>query len=166
MKRPPQLWLVTFFGAGLSPVAPGTAGSLVASIVLLLIYRSVGDWTYAGWQAVLALGLILASAGSVALGSWSFGYFGKKDPGSFVLDEVAGICLATLVQPMYAGWREASVLLATFLAFRLFDVWKPWPCHRLERFPAGWGILADDLAAAVYANVLCQIVLRFLIPQV
>ena len=166
MKRPPQLWLATFFGAGLSPVAPGTAGSLAASVVLLLVYRTTDAWTFVGWQLALVSGLILASAASVSLGPWAFGYFGKKDPGSFVHDEVAGNCLATLLQPMYPGWREAYVLLATFLAFRLFDVWKPWPCHRLERFPAGWGILADDLGAAVYANVLCQLVLRFLIPQV
>ena len=67
---------------------------------------------------------------------------------------------------MYPGWREGYVLLATFLAFRLFDVWKPWPCRQLERLPAGWGILADDLGAAVYANVLCQLVLRLLITKV
>lgn len=166
MRRPVQLWLVTFFGAGLSPVAPGTVGSLAASLVLLVINRAVDPWTFVGWQVVLVIGLLAASAGSVALGPWSFRYYGRKDPGSFVLDEVAGICLATLFQPMYSGWREGYVLLATFLAFRLFDVWKPWPCRKLEGFSHGWGILADDLAAAVYANVLCQLVLRFLIPQV
>lgn len=161
-----QLWLATFFGSGMSPVAPGTAGSLAAVVVLLGVYVAGGEWTFAGWQGSLVVGLVLASAGSVALGGWALGYFGKKDPGAFVLDEVAGICLAGMFQPMYPGWREAYALLAVFVAFRVFDVWKPWPCRRLERFPAGWGILADDLGAAVYANIVCQIVLRFLIPQV
>jgi phosphatidylglycerophosphatase A len=158
-SRPVQAWLATFFGAGMSPVAPGTAGSLAATLVLFLIYRTHDSWTYPAWQSVLLVGLLLASLGSVALGPWAFTFYGRKDPGSFVLDEVAGICLTSLFLPMNHGWA----LLAAFLAFRLFDVWKPWPCPKLEQFPAGWGILADDLGAAVYANVLCQVVLRFLI---
>ena len=166
MSRPPQAWLATFFGAGMSPVAPGTVGSLAASVVLLVIYKAAGAWSYPAWQWVLVAGIVLASAAAVALGPWAFGFYGRKDPGSFVLDEVAGICLTTLLLPMYPGWREAYALLASFAAFRLFDVWKPWPCHRLETLPAGWGILADDLGAAIYANVLCQLVLRLLITKV
>jgi phosphatidylglycerophosphatase A len=162
-SRPPQAWLATFFGAGMSPVAPGTAGSLAASLVLCLIYRCNDSWTYAAWQSVLVAGLIIASAAAVALGPWAFTFYGRKDPGSFVLDEVAGICLTTLFQPMYPGWHQAYALLAAFLAFRLFDVWKPWPCPSLEKLPAGWGILADDLGAAIYANVVGQLILRLLL---
>ena len=161
MKRPAQAWLATFFGAGMSPVAPGTVGSLAASLILLGIYQA--GWSFYEWQGILAGGILLASAGSVALGPWAFRFYGRKDPGSFVLDEVAGICLATLFVPMYPGGREWVALVASFGAFRLFDIWKPWPCHRLEGFSQGWGILADDLGAAVYANILCQLVLRFLI---
>ena len=56
MNRPPQLWLATFLGAGLSPLAPGTAGSLAASLVLFLIYGAAREWPYLAWQEVLVLG--------------------------------------------------------------------------------------------------------------
>ncbi|HZZ43649.1 MAG TPA: phosphatidylglycerophosphatase A [Tepidisphaeraceae bacterium] len=158
MKR----WIATFGGAGMSPIAPGTVGSLAASVVLLLIYRTHDPWRYSSWQICLSEGIVLAGLATVWLGPWAFQYYGRKDPGSFVLDEVAGICLTTLFLPMYPGQRECLVLLVSFLAFRLFDVWKPWPCHRLEQLPDGWGILTDDLCAAVYANLLCQLILRVL----
>ena len=98
----------------------------------------------------------------VGLGRWATEYYGRKDPGSCVLDEGAGICLTALCLPIYPGWRECWALLAVFVAFRLFDITKLPPAKRLERLPHGWGILMDDLAAAVYANVVCQAVVRFL----
>jgi len=58
------------------------------------------------------------------------------------------------------------VLLAGFLAFRIFDITKPPPARQLERLPAGWGILLDDLAAAVYANLLCQIIFRWAVKTI
>ena len=86
---------------------------------------------------------------------------GRKDPGPVVLDEAAGICLTLLFQPFKHG---AWVFVAGFLAFRLFDITKPPPARQLEKLPAGWGILLDDLAAAVYANLLCQLLLRIIWP--
>ena len=77
----------------------------------------------------------------------------------FVLDEVAGICLSNLFLPVVS---LKSIAMA-FVAFRIFDVIKPPPCRQLETLPAGWGILCDDLAAAVYANILCQIVVRMVL---
>ena len=150
--------IVTFFGAGLSPVAPGTAGSLATTVVLYGI-ALLGPPAWA-WQAVLSAGIWTASVLMVALGPWAVAHFGREDPQPVVLDEVAGVCLTALLLPM-RGPHGIVTLVAAFAAFRLFDVTKPPPARQLERLPAGWGILCDDLAAAVYANLVCQAVLRF-----
>lgn len=111
-------------------------------------------------------GLVVWSVVCVWLGEFAVEYFGRKDPGPCVVDEAAGICLTLLFQPMLPGMREGWVLGAAFLAFRLFDITKPPPARQLERLPAGWGILMDDLAAAVYANLLCQLLLRLALSHV
>jgi phosphatidylglycerophosphatase A len=162
-KSDVRRWIVTFGGAGLSPYAPGTAGSLAASLLLYGIYMALSDGTpgaYWRWQAALAGALVLSSVLSVALGHWATAAFARKDPQPFVLDEVAGICLTLLGQIAYNGWREIAVVAGAFAAFRVFDIVKPPPARQLERLPEGWGILLDDLAAAVYANLLCQAFFR------
>jgi phosphatidylglycerophosphatase A len=67
-------------------------------------------------------------------------------------------------QPVIRAYGGAVVPVLVFVAFRIFDIAKPWPASRLERLPNGWGILADDLAAAVYANLICQLLLRLAWP--
>jgi len=150
--------IVTFFGSGLSPVAPGTAGSLATAAVLYGI--ALLDPPFWAWQATLLGGLATASVLMVALGPWAVAHFGREDPQPVVLDEVAGVCLTALLLPL-RGPHGLLTVVAAFAAFRLFDVTKPPPARQLERLPAGWGILCDDLAAAVYANLVCQIVLRW-----
>jgi phosphatidylglycerophosphatase A len=154
-------WIVTFCGSGLSPVAPGTAGSLLATLLLCAIYWGTGEPVFGAWQIILVIGLGAFCAMSIGYGPWAIAHFGRKDPGPFVLDEAAGICLTNLLLPInhYPGWHAAWVFGLAFAAFRVFDVIKPPPARWLEQFPAGWGILLDDLAAAVYANIVCQIVL-------
>jgi len=154
-------WIVTFFGAGKSPIAPGTVGSLLTSALLFAAFQ--GIHTSLWFNLLLIAGMILASIAAVMLGPWAIGHFGRKDPGPFVLDEVAGVCLTMLLLPLRAGWHELSVVITAFVAFRIFDVLKPPPCRQLEKLPQGWGILADDLMAAVYANLLSQLVIRFLL---
>ena len=152
--------VITFFGSGLSPVAPGTVGSLAISAVLAIV-MSLTAPTPTTWALILLIALLAACAFSVAFGKWAVGYFGREDPQPFVLDEVAGICLTNLLLPMRATLAgRLGVIGLAFLAFRLFDVTKPPPARQLENLPAGWGILCDDLAAAVYANLLCQFLLR------
>ena len=112
------------------------------------------------WNALLIGGILFFSAFCVALGPWTAAYFGRKDPGSCVLDEAAGICLTALFLPILPSWKQAWVFLAIFAAFRVFDILKPPPARQLEKLPQGWGILLDDLMAAVYANGVCQIVIR------
>ena len=155
--KPLPLWIVTLGGAGMLPKAPGTYGSFVTTLIVGLVFLATGPS-----NLVLLIGLILFSALCVPLGSWSQEFYGRKDPGPCVLDEAAGICLTLLFLPSLAGWHELWVLVAGFIAFRIFDVTKPPPARQLERLPAGWGILVDDLAAAVYANLLCQVLFRLL----
>jgi phosphatidylglycerophosphatase A len=158
-------WVVTLGGAGFSPVASGTAGSFVAIVILGAARWAVPCdsrelWI---WNGILVLGVVVYSALCVMLGPWTIRQYGRKDPGQCVLDEGAGICLTGLFVPMGVGWRSVYVLAAVFFTFRVFDVLKPPPARRLERLPQGWGILVDDLAAAVYANVVCQVLFRVVI---
>jgi phosphatidylglycerophosphatase A len=146
------------FGAGLLPGAPGTWGS-AAAILLLLPLLSAAAALPNGQTIVLLAGLLLFSVLTVALGRYAVADFGSLDPPSFVLDEAAGICLTLLFLPQRQGWGLVELLLLAFAAFRLFDVTKPPPAKALEKLPAGWGILMDDLAAAVYANLLCRVLL-------
>jgi phosphatidylglycerophosphatase A len=150
--------IITFFYTGLSPVAPGTVGSLAASAVLLAIAHYTSPaWSL--WQWELLAGLFLACYFSVTFGRWAIRYYHRKDPQMFVLDEVAGICLTNLFQTVIS-WQSIAI---AFVMFRIFDVIKPPPCKDLEKSPAGWGILLDDLAAAVYANLLCRLVIHFVL---
>lgn len=151
--RPWRLWVVTLGGSGLLPLAPGTWGSAATALLVWLAWKGAG----APSQWILVAGLVLFSVLCVMLGGWAQDFLGREDPGPVVLDEAAGICLTLLALPA-KHWQWA--VAAAFAAFRLFDITKPPPARQLERLPAGWGILMDDLAAAVYANLLCQVVLR------
>lgn len=137
--------LATWFGCGLSPVAPGTVGSLGAIAVAWPLIH------YAGWQtwwfiplATLMLPLAIWSATVTAQAS------GRKDPGLIVIDEVVGqwITLGGCQHLNLRAWVLA------FCLFRLFDIWKPWPVRQLEALPAGTGIVADDCMAGVYGALV------------
>jgi len=101
------------------------------------------------------------------VGSWSAGiaeeHFGRTDPGQVVVDEVMGMLITLLLNPV--GWK--GVVLAFFL-FRLFDVIKPYPANRLETLHGGVGVMADDAMAAIYANLVLRACIyvsaRFFVP--
>jgi len=138
--------VATAFGSGYSPFAPGTAGSAVG----LLLFWPMAAWPWP-WQAAAAAGLFLV--GALAAGRVAR-LAGSKDPGVVVVDEVVGqwVTLAALpFTPVTAGLG--------FLLFRAMDIVKPWPARDLERVPGGWGILADDVAAGVYAHLALRVVL-------
>jgi len=155
--NPVKKWIVTIGGCGLAPLAPGTFGTAGAMLILAAVYVILRP-DPAEWNAILIGSTLLFSVLCVMLGPWGIRYFGKADPGSFVLDEGAGISLTLLALPMPG---HAATWILAFLAFRLFDASKPPPVRQLEKLPAGWGILADDLGAAVLANLLCQLLLRW-----
>jgi phosphatidylglycerophosphatase A len=157
LAKPPKwpIWIVTLGGAGLLKPAPGTWGSLAAILCLFGLHAISSDQA---WPVELVIGILVLGTANVRLGKWIVAYFGRSDPGSCVVDEGAGICLTLLGLPMGRPW---ATFAAAFIAFRVFDILKPPPATQLEHLPLGWGILMDDLAAAVYANLLCQIVLRY-----
>ena len=138
------------FGAGLSPVAPGTVGSLAALVIYYLIsipLSGPANETYL--LAGLLAGLIIVG---FPVGVWATGLLvtaQEPDPGRAVWDEFVGMWITCLLLP-----REGLWLAAAFFCFRFFDIVKPWPARRLERLPGGWGIMADDLAAGLYGAVL------------
>ena len=152
MKSTVARALATVAGLGDLLPAPGTTvGSLAGA---LLYWTASAIWPTAVTPIALA-GLILLVPASV----WACGVEAKRrglaDPQPVVLDEVAGQWLAlgivAFVQHCSPGLRE---LAAAFLLFRVFDVFKPWPIRHLERLPGGWGIVADDLAAAAATGAL------------
>jgi phosphatidylglycerophosphatase A len=143
----------------MSPVMPGTMGSLATGLLLYAVYRF--GWNYPAWQGILVAGILIFSTLSVALGPWAIRFYERKDPGAFVLDECAGVCVTLLALPMN---RPIWAFVVAVLAFRVFDMVKPPPVRYLERLPAGWGILCDDLAAGVLANLVSQAVLRWILP--
>lgn len=141
--------IATGLGVGYLPRMPGTWGSLLG-LVLAGLLASLTWWQY---------GLVLGLLGAVAIAA-AERYrrrVGTDDPQVVVIDEVVGCVLVMWGQP----WTWASAVLG-FAAFRLFDIWKPWPVRSLERLPGGIGIVADDLAAGVYAWGLVWLLSRWL----
>ena len=143
------VWLATGAWIGFVPLAPGTFGSLLGIPLALAIGMLPGAW----WQAfalaaAAAIGVPICTAAIRRLG-------GPHDPGCIVLDEVVGMA-ATLF--LFDATRPL-VVLAAFLMFRVFDIVKPSPARDVERLPLGWGVMADDLVAALYANLLLHALL-------
>ena len=139
----PAVLLATSFGAGLSPVAPGTCASL-AGLPLAWVIRS--HWG--------PHGLAVAAALAFATGWWAAATVAKandiKDPAAIVIDEIAGQWLVLVAAPL----NPLAYALA-FVLFRIFDIWKPWPARWADReVKGGLGIMLDDLLAAIYAVVL------------
>jgi phosphatidylglycerophosphatase A len=131
--------LATGFGAGYSPIIPGTAGTLVG-VPLYMLLAPMG---------IVAVALALLSA--VLVGVYAAGRMerlsGKQDPGTVVIDEIAGYLLTMIGSP-----ADFFHLTAGFFLFRLFDVLKPPPARQAEkRLSGGTGIMIDDLLAACYA---------------
>ena len=158
---------VTFFYLGHLPKIPGTWGSAGAA-ACYIAFRWVAQERLglAGVtiDLVVIVATVLAAALGVALGPWAVRRFENKDPGPFVLDEVAGQWLSLLAVPIVTPPRLLVVVAVQFVLFRLFDIVKPPPARQLEGLPHGWGIVADDLAAAVYVNLLGQVMFRYLWP--
>jgi len=154
------LFVATAAGLGYLPLAPGTWGSLAALVIYVWIQihfpldvapplQAPNLAMRALWAAMtdLPITLIIAIAGvwtsnRVAKSS------GNKDPQFVVIDEVSGQYLAYVLALAPLNWKY---LLLGFILFRVFDIWKPFPARQAESLPGGWGIMADDWVAGIYA---------------
>jgi phosphatidylglycerophosphatase A len=142
----PAGFLAFGFGAGLSPVAPGTMGTLVA-VPFIFPLKSLGGMGF--WLALLLLFL---------LGVYLCGQVSRKlgvhDHGGIVWDEMVGYWLSAAFVPLQWHW-----LLAAFVLFRFFDILKPWPIRQLdERVSGGFGIMLDDVVAALFTVAVLALV--------
>lgn len=137
------LAVASVLGIGYIPIAPGTFGSAAG----LLMWAALPGSILVQASAILVLFLAGSWSGSLAER-----HFGRTDPGQIVIDEVLGMLVTLLLNPV--GWKGA---VAGFLLFRLSDIVKPYPAGRLERLPGGIGVMADDAMAAVYANLALRL---------
>ena len=135
-------WLVgTGLGSGLFPVAPATAGSLVA--VVIYGFAPIPEDSIALYL-LIAIGFLVGIPATASLISPT-----NHDPGKAVWDEFVGMWTTCLFLPKELPW-----LIAAFFVFRVLDILKPWPVRRLERLPGGLGIMSDDLLAGFFGAAL------------
>ena len=160
--------LTSCFGLGWMPLAPGTWGSLPPTIIFaLMCHLGISTLLISVVLAALAL------AGSVVCVKFApaiVAVTGKTDPREVVADEFAGQAVTFLATGFLVSvkrFAEAGLAIETFsarqiwitavlgfLLFRVLDIAKPWPIRKLEKLPEGWGVLADDLVAGVYAGII------------
>lgn len=147
MRRKVEL-ITSFFYLGHSPFMPGTMGSL-GGLILYFIVRS-NDILFAfSILFLFTLGVLFAGEAEKV--------YRRKDPAMIVIDEACGMLLALFFVP----FNLYSVILGFFL-FRIFDILKPPPARRLEKLTGSLGIMFDDIVAALYTNIILQIVFRVL----
>ncbi len=137
----------TFFGLGFIPFAPGT----LTSIAVVLLYKY---YLYRLSWPVYALILILLFIIGVYASTKYSSALNKKDPRKIVIDEALGQLLVLF--RMSDAWFP---VLSCFVLFRVFDIAKPFPIKKIEKVSAGWGIMLDDVVAAVYAGVIVNLYL-------
>jgi phosphatidylglycerophosphatase A len=147
---------IATFGVGYLPLIPGTFGSL-ASVGIFLLFTQIATGTSL-FALVLVFTLVVTVSGIWAA-SRTEELAGRKDPGKVVVDEVAGQMLALVpltlsnLQPLTRG------VIVSFVLFRLFDIFKPYPAGRFERLKGGYGIMCDDLVAGAYAAVITSTII-------
>jgi len=140
------MFLATGCGSGYLPIAPGTWGTLAAMPLVLGLSFLPEAHQFVATGLFILLSFPVAGKAARLLGG--------KDPGPVVIDEAAGL-LVTMLGIAAGPWQ----LAAGFFLFRVMDVIKPPPARMLEGLPGGFGVVADDLMAGVYANIA----LRFLL---
>ena len=156
--------LTSVFGLGWLPYAPGTWGSLPVAIIFALVCHLSG--TPVSVLIALVVIVILGSAVCVKFSPSVIRQTGKKDPGEIVADETAGQAVTFLAAVFFNldTFDNAHIFITAllgFLLFRIFDISKPWPVRKLEKYPAGWGILLDDLLAGIFAGIALFLCYRF-----
>jgi phosphatidylglycerophosphatase A len=144
MKRIAEV-VATAFYVGYSPVVPATFGAGFGAIVYwFLMPQSTAT------ESLVTVGVIILAIITSGKAEEKYGKDGRR----IVIDEVAGMFVSLCFLP-----KRIPVFLAAFVAFRVFDVLKPFPANRLQKLPGGWGVVADDVFAGIYTNFLIQILL-------
>jgi phosphatidylglycerophosphatase A len=141
------VFLATAGYCGYFPIAPGTIGSAAGLVVYILVW----------WLRTPAVEVILI-VGLFAAGTWAGTiaerYFGGIDPGPIVIDEVVGMLITLAFIPV-----GVNAAVTGFVLFRIFDVIKPFPAARLEKLHGGFGVMADDAMAGIYANLSLRVLM-------
>lgn len=132
---------------GRFPVAPGTAGSLIG-LLFVVLWHVILEISL-GWT--LAVICLLTWLGTLASDAYAKST-GVEDPSEVVIDEFVGQWIALLLVPPHWGFW-----LAAFVLFRLFDIWKPLWIDSVQSWPGGWGVMADDILAGIAAFILIQL---------
>ncbi len=178
-KRVPHEWrktdwfttlVVTFFGSGMSPKAPGTMGSLAAAIVaypmasITLELFHLKDSIFFGFFfqinfTFLTAALIIFFA-AIPFVKKAMKDTGTEDPGWIVIDEVCGIFMSLAFTPTETILLHPWFLAVAFGLFRFFDILKPLGIHKMEKLPGAWGVMADDLLGGLYAGITPALILN------
>lgn len=167
--------LATWFGLGYLPKAPGTWGSAGGAALSIGLHWAFVNSSLANWRLVrgrnvwsaesqgnfagILITVAIAIVGVIAADR-AARYAAKKDPQWVVIDEVSGQLLTYYLFFWLIPLNWKTWLLG-FILFRLFDIWKPFPARQLEQLPGGWGIMADDWMAGIYAAIVLQLAVHF-----
>lgn len=151
--KTPWQFIASGFGSGLSPIAPGTMGTLAAMPLWFLFALFLPTWGYIAVIIVAAFsGIIICQKASDELG--------VHDHGGIVWDEFVGLWITMICVPI--SWPNA---ILGFLIFRFFDVLKPWPIKVIdEKVTGGFGIMLDDILAGIFSLITIHILLIWIIP--
>jgi phosphatidylglycerophosphatase A len=141
--------VITSCGLGLSPVAPGTVGTLGGVALAVLLQATLPGHVVAAWWITAGTLFALGCTTSAFVART----FPNEDPGAFVLDEVVGYLVTVAVYATLRGLPDATGHAVAFFMFRFFDVAKIQPARRLEDLPGAFGIMADDQVAGLYAGL-------------
>lgn len=160
MKQKLATLIATFLYSGLSPKAPGTAGSLLAIIIAMALFPMLS-----------VSNLIIATLVLYFIGVWSSNIYmketGTHDPGSIVIDEAAGIAITMAIAfPVMRANNIWEIIISgsvVFIFFRVFDILKPWPIRVIDKkVTGGHGVMLDDIAAGLFAGIFSYFTLYYL----
>lgn len=151
-------WSIVYsscLGIGFFPWFPGTMGSIFGFFVYLLLPESYFSSISSGIMfSILLLGISLISVPIITRAEKYLGH----DSGKIVIDELIGYLAAVMFMPqsLIAG-------ITGLVFFRIFDIWKPGPVNSLQRLSGGWGVMADDIMAGIFANIFTRIVIKIIL---
>lgn len=148
---------ITTFGVGYLPLAPGTWGSIVG-VIIYLVYKisivPIIGQNFSSFFALTAILLVVFCIVGILASARVEKLLNNKDPQIIIVDEIMGQLIVFAFVPFGISW---TLVIAGFVLFRLFDIWKPYPVRNFESLPNGIGVCADDIVAGVYGGVCLSI---------